>query len=184
MKSILQNLIDLDVSLTQRIRQPEAGSPLWKPAILIAHSGDSWVWATGLALIWLFGNSFWHPYAAILEISIVIQALVVFGLKSMIRRRRPEGQWGGIYRQFDPHSFPSGHAARAILLAVLAIALGPDWFSWLIGIWAPLVCLSRIMTGVHYASDILGGIGLGLVMGLAAAAASPIWPGLLPFLFW
>lgn len=183
MKSSFRDLISLDAHLTRRIRLPEASSPLWNPAILFAHSGDSWVWATGLALVWLFGNPFWHRFAAILEISIVLQALVVFALKSLIRRRRPEGEWGGIYRQFDPHSFPSGHATRAILLAVLAAGLGPGWFGWLVGIWAPLVCLSRVMTGVHYLSDILGGIGLGLVMGIASIAASTIWPNLLPFLF-
>ena len=49
-------------------------------------------------------------------------AALVLVLKFLIRRRRPEGEWGGIYRQTDPHSFPSGHAARSVLIAVLAVA--------------------------------------------------------------
>lgn len=183
MQKILQDLLIIDTRLTQRIQLPAESSPWWKPAAVLAHSGDSWLWATGIGLVWLFGNPFWHRYAAILEISIVFQALFVFALKFLFHRRRPEGQWGGIYRQFDPHSFPSGHATRAALLAVLAIGMGPPWFGLLVGLWAPLVCLSRVMTGVHYVSDILGGIALGIGMGFASIALSPLWMRLLPFLF-
>lgn len=180
---MLKKLTEFDIDLTNRIRLTSPTSPWWRLAALIAHSGDSWVWATGLALVWLFTRSFWHSYAAILEISIVIQALSVFALKSMIRRRRPDGNWGGIYRHFDPHSFPSGHATRAMLLAVMAAGMGPAWFGGLLAVWAPLVCLSRVMTGVHYISDILGGMALGLAMGLVMIKISPIWPVILPFLF-
>lgn len=183
MQSSLNDLLKIDASLTQRIRLSPASSPWWMPAVILAHSGDSWLWATGIGLVWLFGSPFWRQFAAILEISIVIQALFVFVLKMLIRRQRPEGEWGGIYRQFDPHSFPSGHATRAILLAVMTAGLGPLWLGLVIGVWAPLVCLSRVMTGVHYVSDILGGIILGIAMGWLLLAVSPIWPQLLPFLF-
>lgn len=87
-------------------------------------------------------------------------------LKFSIRRRRPEGQWGAIYRNTDPHSFPSGHAARATLLVVLTFAWGPIWLAILLLIWAPLVALARVALGVHYLSDILAGAGLGLVFGV------------------
>jgi undecaprenyl-diphosphatase len=179
----LQDLLNLDARLTQRFQLTESGSSWWKLAVIFAHSGDSWIWAIGLALVWWFGDQYWHHFAAILEISIILQALLVFGLKSVIRRQRPEGQWGSIYRQFDPHSFPSGHATRAVLLAVMAASLGPVWLGVLLCIWAPLVCLSRVLTGLHYFSDILGGMLLGLLLGLILSAVSPLWPQLLPFLF-
>jgi undecaprenyl-diphosphatase len=69
------------------------------------------------------------------------------------------------------------------MLAVLAIGLGPAWFGWVMGIWAPLVCLSRVVTGVHYLSDILGGMLLGLLLGLAVIAINPLWMQWFPFLF-
>jgi membrane-associated phospholipid phosphatase len=180
---MLHELTEFDVDLTNRIRLKSTSSRWWRLAALMAHSGDSWVWAIGLALVWLFSSLIWHDYAAVLEISIVIQALTVFSLKGLIRRRRPEGEWGGIYRQLDPHSFPSGHATRAVMLAVLALSLGPAWFGWLVAVWAPLVCLSRVMTGVHYISDILGGMVLGLAMGVVLVGLSSLWPVILPFLF-
>jgi undecaprenyl-diphosphatase len=182
-QSIWHKLLQIDAQATRHIRLPSETSPWWKPAVILAHSGDSWLWATGVGLVWLFAGTAWHRYAATLEIGIVFQALFVFGIKFLFHRKRPEGEWGGIYRQFDPHSFPSGHATRAVLLAVLASGLGPAWFALLMSAWAPLVCLSRVMTGVHYISDILGGMLLGLGMGLVFVSANPLIMRLLPFLF-
>jgi undecaprenyl-diphosphatase len=91
--------------------------------------------------------------------------VVVVLLKFTIRRKRPEGEWGGIYRNTDPHSFPSGHAARTALFAVLGLILGPTWFGLVLLAWAPLVALARVAMGVHYLSDVLVGLAIGLVMG-------------------
>ncbi len=93
-------------------------------------------------------------------------AVLVLALKFSVRRRRPDGQWGAIYRSTDPHSFPSGHAARAFLIAVLAVGLGPAWFGISALLWAPFVTLARVAMGVHYLSDVLAGVLVGLVMGL------------------
>ena len=89
-------------------------------------------------------------------------------IKFTVRRRRPEGEWGQIYRSTDPHSFPSGHAARSTMLAVVAVGLGPLWLGLALLIWAPLVGLARIILGVHYPSDILAGMVLGLILGVLA----------------
>ena len=86
--------------------------------------------------------------------------------KFPIRRRRPEGEWGGIYRNTDPHSFPSGHAARAFLIAVMATGLGPAWAGVILWFWAPLVALARVAMGVHYASDIVAGMFVGILIGI------------------
>jgi undecaprenyl-diphosphatase len=133
---------------------------------LLAHSGDSWFWLAGLILLWLLGSAYWRQRALALAVGIVVTAALVLTIKFLVRRRRPEGEWGAIYRNTDPHSFPSGHAARAIMLVAMAIGLGPAWFAVLLIIWAPLVSLARVAMGLHYLSDVLAGIALGLVMGL------------------
>jgi undecaprenyl-diphosphatase len=97
--------------------------------------------------------------------SIAGLAASVLLIKLVVRRRRPEGEWGAIYRNTDPHSFPSGHAARAILLAVLAVAWGPWWLAAVLLLWAPLVALSRVAMGLHYLSDVVAGAVLGLAAG-------------------
>jgi undecaprenyl-diphosphatase len=81
-----------------------------------------------------------------------------------VRRKRPEGEWGRIYRFTDPHSFPSGHAARAFLIATVATALGPAWLAIALWIWAPLVALARVAMGVHYLSDIVAGALFGILV--------------------
>jgi undecaprenyl-diphosphatase len=130
---------------------------------VLAHSGDSWFWWAGLALLWWRGDSFWRPWALTMLLSIIALAAIVLVTKFSVRRRRPEGEWGAIYRSTDPHSFPSGHAARAMLIAVLAIGLGPAWLAVLLCVWMPLVSLARVAMGVHYLSDVVAGAVLGAV---------------------
>jgi undecaprenyl-diphosphatase len=182
-KNMIQNLLEQDARLSQKLRLAPGESPLWRYAAFLAHSGDSWFWMIGLVLVWMFADPAWHNRAATLAIGVVITAAVVMTLKFTIRRRRPEGEWGQVYRSVDPHSFPSGHAARAALLAVLAVGLGPAWFGVLLVVWTPLVCLARILTGMHYLSDVLAGIGLGILTGWAVLELQGFWTALLPFLF-
>jgi undecaprenyl-diphosphatase len=183
MNKILRRLYQIDLQITQKICLKSPEHFLWKPAVYLAHSGDSWVCAILVGLLWIVTSGVWHRNLAILEISIVLQALLVFGIKRLFHRQRPEGDWGGIYRLYDPHSFPSGHATRAALLAFLALNLGPLWFAGVLLIWAPLVCISRVMTGVHYVLDIFGGVLLGLALGPILMGLMPIWMHGFPFLF-
>ncbi len=162
----IKSLLQIDYRVSKDMGVAEKAGPLRTAAVILAHSGDSWVWGTGLFIIWLFANAFWKQWAVLVVGSIIVLALLVFALKRIIRRRRPEGMWGMIYRRTDPHSFPSGHAARAFLIAVVVTALGPTWLAIPLWIWAPLVAVSRVAMGVHYVSDIIGGLILGLLAGL------------------
>ncbi len=160
-----RRLLALDARLSARMRVAERPGPLRSVAAVLAHSGDSWFWWAGLALLWWLGNAFWRPWALTVLLSIIALAVIVLAIKFSIRRRRPEGEWGAIYRNTDPHSFPSGHAARAILIAVLALGLGPWWLAVVLCAWAPLVSLARVAMGVHYLSDVAAGAVLGAVAG-------------------
>jgi undecaprenyl-diphosphatase len=163
-----KRLLELDARQSARMRVAERPGLLRIVAIFLAHSGDSWFWWAGLGLLWWLGNPFWRPWALTVLLSIIALAVVVLAVKFAIRRQRPEGEWGGLYRKTDPHSFPSGHAARVVLIAILALGLGPWWLALIICIWAPLVALARVAMGVHYLSDILGGVILGVVAGIVA----------------
>jgi undecaprenyl-diphosphatase len=160
-----RRLLELDARLSARMRVAERPGLLRSVAAVLAHSGDSWFWWAGLALLWWRGNAFWRPWALTVLLSIIALAVIVLAIKFSIRRRRPEGEWGAIYRNTDPHSFPSGHAARAILIAVLAIGLGPWWLAVVLCVWAPLVALARAAMGVHYLSDVAAGAVLGAIAG-------------------
>lgn len=162
----LKPLLELDARLSARMRVAERPGLIRTLAALLAHSGDSWFWWAGLALLWWRGDAFWRPWALTVLLAIVILAVIVLIVKFSIRRRRPEGEWGKFYRNTDPHSFPSGHAARAMLIAVLAIGMGPWWLAILLCLWMPLVSLARVAMGVHYLSDVVAGTMLGLAAGV------------------
>lgn len=159
-------ILALDARLSMRLRVAEKPGWLRSLAAILAHSGDSWFWLLGLGLLWWLGGDDWVVRARAWAVGILITASVVFLIKFSVRRKRPEGEWGGIYRSTDPHSFPSGHAGRAFMLAVIALGLGPGWLGALLLLWAVLVSLARVAMGVHYLSDVLAGMLVGLVMGV------------------
>jgi len=175
---MIQKILELDQYYTQRLRVVEKPGLLRSLGAIFAHSGDSWFWLLGLLLIWWLGSPEWQRRALALILCILVTAGLVFVVKFTVRRRRPVGEWGEIYRKTDPHSFPSGHATRAFMLAVVAVGLGPVWFGLLLLLWAPLVTLARVSMGVHYLTDVLAGALFGVVIGLALLA---VIPRLLPF---
>jgi undecaprenyl-diphosphatase len=164
----MNSILELDARLSARLRLAEKPGALRSLAVFLAHSGDSWFWGAALVLLWWLGDPFWRKWALSMLIAISVLVVVVMSLKFIIRRRRPEGEWGGIYRNTDPHSFPSGHAARAFLIAVMATGMGPPGLAVGLWIWAPLVSLARVAMGVHYLSDVVAGLVLGIIVGLVA----------------
>jgi undecaprenyl-diphosphatase len=161
----LNALLEADARWSGRLNLAERPGPLRAAAGLLAHSGDSWFWGLGLLVVWLLGAPFWKSWAVLLAAAIVLTAGLVKGVKLLVRRRRPEGEWGAIYRRTDPHSFPSGHAARAALLAALVAGWGPAWLLPVMLVWAPLVILARVAMGLHYLSDVAAGMILGVLVG-------------------
>ena len=161
-----RSVLELDARLSEQMRVAEKPGALRTIAVFLAHSGDSWFWGAALLLGWLFSNPFWRKLEIVELVGISVLAVLVLSIKFSVRRKRPEGEWGGIYRSTDPHSFPSGHAARSFLIAVIATAFTPTWLAVILWIWAPLVALARVAMGVHYVSDVVAGAFVGIVFAL------------------
>ena len=161
-----RSILELDAKLSNQMRVAEKPGALRTIAVFFAHSGDSWFWGAALITLWFVSNSFWKEWEVVEFVGISLLAALVMSIKFLVRRRRPEGEWGGIYRNTDPHSFPSGHAARAFLIAVVGAALGPAWLGVLLWVWAPLVALARVAMGVHYVSDVIAGAILGVIIAI------------------
>ena len=165
-----QEFLEVDQRWSAKLSVSDRPGAIRTLAAGLAHSGDSWFWGAGLVLVWLAGDSEWKAWAIRLFVAIVVTAVMVLLLKFIFRRQRPEGSWGSIYRQNDPHSFPSGHAARAFMLAVLIVGLGPTWLIPVMLVWAPLVTLSRVAMDLHFLSDAVAGAVLGVVVAIAILA--------------
>ncbi len=101
-----------------------------------------------------------------LVLSFLINNLV---LKNLFARRRPfdviDGLIPLIERPTD-YSFPSGHTAASFAAAELFFGKLPKKAGVPMLILAILIAVSRMYLGVHYPSDIVGGIAGGILAGI------------------
>lgn len=106
--------------------------------------------------------------ALIAGVSIGIAALVSTILKFWIDRPRPFTTYEFIEKLSvgGSPSFPSGHTTDAFAMAVvLALIFRKWWITFPVFLWALLVGYSRMHLGVHYPSDVVAGMILGLLVG-------------------
>ncbi|MFC4470481.1 phosphatase PAP2 family protein [Streptomyces xiangluensis] len=82
--------------------------------------------------------------------------LVGMGVKRLVRRPRPR-HVEPLVRTVGQHSFPSVHATSAVAAAFAYGALGARPVPPL----AAAMCVSRLVAGVHYPSDVAAGAALG-----------------------
>jgi undecaprenyl-diphosphatase len=112
--------------------------------------------------------------AVVLIAALVMHQVALQVTKEQVARPRPEG---GLVDAAG-WSFPSGHAAHAIVWIALAVAL---WRAvpWLAGrvalivgsiVFAAIVGLTRVYLGVHYLSDVAAGWALAAAVYAACAA--------------
>lgn len=74
------------------------------------------------------------------------------------------------YHVWEQFSYPSGHAARAVFLSLIAFFLFKKrlWVGIAMGVYVGLIVLSRIYLGHHWLSDVVGGVLLGSGFALLA----------------
>ncbi|GHH77918.1 membrane protein [Streptomyces sulfonofaciens] len=88
--------------------------------------------------------------------------LASMGVKRLVRRPRPA--WiRPLVRTAGTHSFPSSHATSAAAAAVVHGVLRPAGArgARLVPPLAAAMCVSRLVVGVHYPSDVAAGAALG-----------------------
>lgn len=104
----------------------------------------------------------------VIPIASTISGLVNTGFKYLFSRPRPEGialiAQGGF-------SYPSGHSAISVLFygAIMYLLMKSNIkykgiYIALLSIIAVLVPLTRVYLGVHYLSDVIGGLSLGFTL--------------------
>ena len=142
----------------------------WLQTKITALGDAGWFWVF-LTILFLFSKKY-RSTGQVMALALLIDVLVVNAvLKNVVCRVRPydvgEGLAPLIERQVD-WSFPSGHAASS-LAAVTAIWLTvKSGWRYLPLALALMICFSRLYVGVHYPSDVLAGMVIGVLCGMAA----------------
>ena len=131
-----------------------------------------------LTAVFLLGRHRSRLAASVL-VAVVIEMLLAPLSKFILDRPRPE--WAHPLSREAGTSFPSGHAAAAGMLLTVVVLLACPWVGnsararfaavLLVAASATLISLSRIFLGVHYLSDVVGGLLLGSALSLLSYLA-------------
>jgi undecaprenyl-diphosphatase len=118
-----------------------------------------------------------------LAIVVVVARLGELGTESLAKLvvGRPRPDLLPVLTSASGSSFPSGHAAGSavvygslvLVAAVLWDRPPPWWVTSLVAAFVVLVAASRVVLGVHYPTDVLGGLALGAAWAAVALAVVP-----------
>lgn len=151
-----------------------------KLLILVSRIGDNGeVWFVTMCVL-LWQNSS-RLTGWILFITMVLEVLICnVWLKPAFGRKRPFQSKPNItllIKEPTDCSFPSGHTASAFAATIALWGCGSGLYLPALVI-AVLTAISRLYLYVHWPSDVIGGIGLGVVIGFVGqflGAFTSIW---------
>jgi membrane-associated phospholipid phosphatase len=102
-------------------------------------------------------------------VGVGLPGLIANGMKRLIGRGRPTEfdasgafSFHNVFNDWTFQSFPSGHTTTAVALAFVIGFVWPRLFPWLLAIGL-IVGFSRVPIGMHYPSDVFGGVVVGVL---------------------
>lgn len=171
MKLSLKNLVAIDIKIVSWVARHRI-QPLTSILKLITYTATGKAWFGFAAVLWIlniFGIQMVKNQTGVLNALLTTLVAWVIGhfMKWVCKRKRPFQ----IIENFAPlvnspkyDSFPSLHAASTTSFFVALLISGHP-YAYGIAIWSALASFSRVYLGVHFLSDILGGILLGIFCG-------------------
>jgi membrane-associated phospholipid phosphatase len=116
--------------------------------------------------IFLLERKSWLVFIALISTSAIIDSL-----KHIVNRTRPFIAHPSIHNLVNvtTASFPSGHTGEVFVFATTVTLLfaGKKWCMVVVWFWALLVAYTRLVLGVHYPSDVLASVTIGVGIGIA-----------------
>ena len=144
---------------------------------ILSDFGREYFWIIVPILLFVFEGIDGRIVAVIILLSFMLVIPLTTLVKDLIDRDRPLVFYGASVNKLPvDESYPSGHASMVSAGAVAALLLlrkspRQKLISILLVIEAGLVCLSRLYLGVHYPTDLIGGILLGSGVALLVTSA-------------
>ncbi|GII04268.1 phosphatase PAP2 family protein [Planobispora takensis] len=142
-----------------------------------------WTWRVlaVLAAVWLWRRG-WRRLAVWSVVTITVSGLLNLAVKELVDRARPALPEPLL--SAPGASFPSGHAMAAatgtsmLVLLLLPLLKGrtPRMIAWITAaVITVFVAYSRVALGVHWVSDVVAGVALGLATVAATATGYETW---------
>lgn len=159
----LKAIHEYDLTLFSRLNAARLNDGFIRFNRHISKSGDGYLYF--MLLIWAGWQQGWSsPFFLAILTGFAIERPVYFILKNGFKRNRPASvlhDFESVIQPADRFSFPSGHTSAAFMIAVLCGYFYPALLAPMLG-WALLVGASRIVLGVHFPTDTLVGMSLGV----------------------
>jgi len=159
-------------ALTDAPRSPGA----WRAWRAVTHLGGAIATTAACAAPLLAGGAA-RRAGVYVTLVVLLAQLLVHLVKRLVGRPRPACGAGVLARAVEPDrfSFPSGHAAAAMAVALGYAAAWPALAPALL-LLALVVGVSRAVLGVHYLGDVAAGAALAGASAAAVRAALPYAP--------
>lgn len=146
------------------------------PVRFISMLGDHGLfWILLTLLLFFFKKTRRAALASALSMLLTLLVVNIL-LKPLVARIRPyeviEGLRYIVARESE-FSFPSGHSANSLACAWVLFRMCDKRIGVPALILALLIALSRLYVGVHYPTDVLAGVAVGMLLAEVAMRAAP-----------